>query len=364
MKYIVFLTENTKCNINGSNRIYIGVHGTENPDDFDGYLGDSIYVNQASSFMYAKSPLQGDVKKFGTDSFRRMTLYVYDDYKSAYRKEQELVNMDFIEQSHTYNTYISDEFEFRTNTLYQFDTLGNLKKEWKIPADAADIYGYPITRFFNASKEKESFLDSFWANKPRINVREYKILKTHNCITYLYSENGKLLKEYWNIRSLINALGWGNSFEDVLEAIKNHHEINGYYVLNYMTPLFSPSPRKQYIRETFHVYTQEGNYLGAFKGKDVMKVIDLHSWAKISKIFEFNKNWYKNWYISLEPVDKLPERKFNTLKIDVYDKYGNFIEHLDSPAVAREKYGIPSSKMKNIQQGNKYFGDHIFKYSK
>lgn len=43
MKYIVY---KTTCLING--KIYIGVHGTENPDVPDGYIGDGI----ATYFTY------------------------------------------------------------------------------------------------------------------------------------------------------------------------------------------------------------------------------------------------------------------------------------------------------------------------
>jgi hypothetical protein len=44
MKYIVYLTTNI---IN--NKIYIGVHGTNNPDIFDGYLGCGVNINIPSS---------------------------------------------------------------------------------------------------------------------------------------------------------------------------------------------------------------------------------------------------------------------------------------------------------------------------
>ena len=37
MKYIVYLTKNKESKINGINRIYVGVHKTENPNVFDGY---------------------------------------------------------------------------------------------------------------------------------------------------------------------------------------------------------------------------------------------------------------------------------------------------------------------------------------
>ena len=48
--------------------------------------------------------------------------------------------------------------------------------------------------------------------------------------------------------------------------------------------------------------------------------------------------------------------------IDVYDKFGNYIETLNTIKEVREKYNIPSHKLKNIQMGDKYYEDYIFKY--
>jgi hypothetical protein len=92
-----------------------------------------------------------------------------------------------------------------------------------------------------------------------------------------------------------------------------------------------------------------------------MNVIQLHSWQKIRDIFRYNHNWYKDFYISFEEIQEVPEKSFK-MKVDVYDKYGNFIETLPTIKEVKEKYKVPSAKIKNIQQGNRYFGDYIFKY--
>ena len=91
MKYIVYCTTNLV-----NNKIYIGVHKTEDPDKFDGYIGCGVKITMPSTFMNPKTPFQYAVKKYGTDSFRREILFIYDNEDDAYKKEEEIVNIDFI----------------------------------------------------------------------------------------------------------------------------------------------------------------------------------------------------------------------------------------------------------------------------
>ena len=86
MKYIVFLTTGLK-----SNRNYIGVHKTENPSEFDGYLGDGINIGKASSFMYPKSALQFSVKMDGARNFKRITLATCNTFKEACIKANKII---------------------------------------------------------------------------------------------------------------------------------------------------------------------------------------------------------------------------------------------------------------------------------
>lgn len=127
---------------------------------------------------------------------------------------------------------------------------------------------------------------------------------------------------------------------------------------------FKPSPRKTYIDKTFYVYTSN-EFVGEFKGKEIMNAIGLHSWDYIGHIFSHSRGWYKDYYVSLEKIEKAPiKKKGNGICVEVYDKYGNHIETLKTIKEVREKYKVPASKLKNIQYGDKYFENYIFKYSK
>lgn len=363
MKYIVYLTTNLESKINGLNRIYIGVHGSENPNIFSGYLGCGVWVNQPSTYMYPKSAFQYAVKKYGVKAFKQEVLFIYDNEDDAYRKEAEIVDIDFIKQDHVYNMVVGGKIKDRWLPLYQFDLDGNLVKKWEKSKDCYEFYGYPMYKWDSPKRNKCIFLNSYWSTSPTINIEEYsKTFKTKS--TFLYSKGGKLLMEFDSQAECADHIKYDKG--ELSRAIRNQTLIKKeYYVSDKLIDEFKPNSRKNYINQTYYVYTVNNNYLGKFVGKELMKIINLHSWDHINHIFTKNKNWYKDFYISLEKINKVPAKRLgNGICVDIYDKYGNFIEQLKSVKEVKEKYNIPASKIKNIQYGDKYFGDYIFKYSK
>ena len=90
-KYIVYMTIN---NIN--NYIYVGVHKTLTPYEFDGYLGNGIYINRPNTYEKSKTKFQQAVKEFGPKSFRRKLINVFDNEEEAYLLEKDIVNPEFL----------------------------------------------------------------------------------------------------------------------------------------------------------------------------------------------------------------------------------------------------------------------------
>ena len=355
MKYIVYLTRNKESKFNGADRIYVGVHKTENPEVFDGYLGEGVKMQEASSFMRPKTPFQYAVKKYGTSAFERSILYTYDNKEEAYQRLHELLYNSITNAFYNVTLYNGGK------PLYQFDLNGKLVKVWKSSEDCYDFYGYSATRFHTAIKNKCALLKSYWSNSNSINVEEYSI-KNLSSIVHVYNKEGKLLQEFLNPATC--AKHFKCKVSDINKAIAQQTLIdNMYYVSNKVVDEFKPKPRRQYLHKTFYVYKAEGEYIGTYVGKELMKVISLHSWRKISNIFSLRNGYYKDFYISLKPIAKIPEKESKKYFI-IYDKYGNFIEQLDSITKVKEKYNVPSAKIKDIQQGAKCFGDYIFKYSK
>ena len=136
MKYIVYQTTNIK-----NNKVYIGVHKTENPDIFDGYIGCGIKITNPSSYMNPITPLQYAVKKYGTSSFKRSILQIFDTIEEAFNLEKILVNQEFINRKDTYNAKIGGLGGSSYSTkINQFTLKGEYIKTWNSIIEASEFY--------------------------------------------------------------------------------------------------------------------------------------------------------------------------------------------------------------------------------
>jgi hypothetical protein len=84
--YTVYKTTNLL-----NNKIYIGVHKTENI--YDNYLGSGLILKQA-------------LKLYGRENFKKEILFCFDNLVDAYAKEKELVNQEFVLREDTYNVTV------------------------------------------------------------------------------------------------------------------------------------------------------------------------------------------------------------------------------------------------------------------
>lgn len=363
MKYIVYLTTNKKSKINGLNRIYIGVHKTENPDIFDGYLGCGCYINQPSTYKYAKTPFQYAVKKYGVNAFERTTLFIYDNEIDAYKKEEELVNIDFLKLSHTYNACLGGIYYNMYKPLFQFDLEGNLQKKWRFSKEAYDFYNISKEKFQYAIYDKHPLLNSLWSTSNKIHVSEYSTkIWGEPKVTHLYDKNGKWIHEFFSRKECGEYIGVKESV--IVKAIQQHSLVsNNYYVSNSLVDEFKPKAKRQYCKTIIYVYNSNSKLIGKGIGKEIMPIINEYSWSTIRDSFRYKQGWYKEYYLSTSQINKVPERNIGRqIKVDIYDKFGNYIETLETVKEVRKKYNVSSSKIKNLEMGDRYFGDYIFKY--
>ena len=129
MNYIVYKTTNK---ING--KIYVGVHRT-NPDIFDGYIGCG--TNHKDKKHKRLKGFPAAVRKYGYENFVRETLFTYPDTEEgrleAYKKESEIVTMEFIKRSDTYNLVRGGEVRIADSLrkeIAQYTLSGKFIRTW------------------------------------------------------------------------------------------------------------------------------------------------------------------------------------------------------------------------------------------
>ena len=198
MKYIVYQTVNKE---NG--KIYIGVHKTENPNIFDGYIGNGIKVGY--SLENPKTAFQYALKKYGYDSFIRTTLKVFDTEEDAYDEEARIVTLDFIKSDNNYNIKIGGiHCAWNFKKMYQFSLKGELIKTWNSINDIIEYYSCNPSRFHMAAINKYSAFESYWSYIEEINISEYRLAK-HSEL-YQFDFKGNLIKVHKNSVTAIKEL--------------------------------------------------------------------------------------------------------------------------------------------------------------
>lgn len=211
MKYIVYLT---KCLVN--NKIYIGVHGTETPEDFDGYIGCGVSIYRPATYMHPKTPFQYAVKKYGPKKFSRTVLKVFDVEKDAYKLEANLVTEEFLKREDVYNLALGGRIAtnpYPKVRVYMYDLQGNFEREFESVTAATTFldpkkpYGGHLPR---AIKQGHQFLGHQFSYEKVPNMKCFKGRTMGNVDKpYIgkkvgkYNDFGELLKVYENMTECV-----------------------------------------------------------------------------------------------------------------------------------------------------------------
>lgn len=359
MKYILYCTTNIV-----NNKIYIGVHQTENPEIFDGYIGCGVKITMPSTYMNPKTAFQYAVKKYGTKNFNRITLYTFDSAKEAYNKEAEIVNETFINQNNNYNMTIGGGPERLSDPIYQFDDNGNCIKKWDTLEEAGEFFNCPVKSFKNSMLYKEKLFGFFWSRNNSIVREEYSNGSPKKPV-YKYTKEGKLIKEFSSITQCSKEEN--KRITSIINAIQGESLVDKKYYYSFtLVDEFSPKPRISLRGKKFYLYNLNGEFLQEIENcKELQKFMGVRSFSSIHDVIFRRNGLYKEYQIKLEkfnnipPIKKLNEKK----KVDVYDKTGNLLETCDSVGDASKKYNAKTSSINRVLRGlaNTTAG-YIFKY--
>ena len=244
MKYIVYLTINKE-----NNKIYIGVHETENPEIFDGYLGCGAYANKPSSYNKGKTHLHNAILKYGVSSFFRKTLKVFDNLEDALNLEANLVTEEFIKRTDTYNSILEKEttpVTCKIGGVNQYSKDGILLNSFENASVAALKLDIKRQEIVNAVYNRTTccgyyFLRSDEDINELLNNKKSKIYLNKTKV-YRFTPSGVFDKEYNSIAEAITDTP-KTSHGNIIRAIKNNRTCGG-YKWSYEKELITNAPLK------------------------------------------------------------------------------------------------------------------------
>ena len=323
MKWIVYLTTNKE-----NRKIYIGVHGTENPNEFDGYIGNGIKIG--NSLNTPKTIFQKALKKYGYSSFERKTLFVFDTPELAYSKEAELVTSEFIKQDSNYNmTEGGYHGTIKYKKVYQYDKCGNLIKIWeKGQVQIMDELGFGKNELVWAITQKVELQEHYWSLTPITDFKNFRERKKH----YLYKFNlqGELLTIYESIAEAARILNV--NYNTIKDAIHKKVQYMGYYWtnnINNITEIINLNNLFNTKKKRVDLYDLNGNFIKEFQSikevcnelkvaKQTVSKAATHGYTLLGK--------YKVKYLHIQNIDSTPILQIDYKTGKVVKEWGSLAE--------------------------------------
>ena len=330
MKYIVYCTT---CKVNG--KIYIGVHKTEDPDVFDGYIGNGLKVGW--TIKNPHTAFQNAIKKYGYSKFYRTVLYVYDSLEDAYNKEAEIVNIDFIKRRDNYNVALGGKYSgISYDRLYQYDLNGNFIKEWFSVQEAVNYYGCNSNRFNMAIQESRSAFNSYWSKikYEKLDVSKYR--KSKHSEIYCYNESGDLIKYYNSVKEIIEDLHFTKA--SIEDAISHKRPLKGYYFISDFTNIYNLIKIRELIYsltdKSVSKYSKDGNIIQTYPTINKASKETATSVKEIKKSILSGDGIWAYGYSSKFNSNKNPVG----VKIQQYDLEGNLIKVWESLSSCQKEH--------------------------
>lgn len=205
-------------------KIYIGKHTTKDP--YDKYMGSGKLIIQA-------------IKKYGIENFTKEILYCFTNEIDAFLKEEELVTLEFIDRSDTYNMVVgghgfrSEGTKGARNPFYNKHHTQELRakmsktRKGKFAGENHPLFGKHHTQESRAKMSK-SAIGKHSGKQNGMYGRDQSDEKNPNAKTILkLDEFNNIIFEYETMKKCMEQ-------EDLYprklrKLIKNHILYNGFY---------------------------------------------------------------------------------------------------------------------------------------
>lgn len=338
LKYIVYCTTNL---IN--NKIYIGVHRT-NPEIFDGYIGNGIYINNPSCYEHSKTAFQFAVKKYGPKNFKRTTIAIFDEEEDAYTLEEAIVNKEFLQRKDVYNLALGGVFGAwysNQKEVFQYDLQGNFVKKYSSYTEAAFAVNRALIGIQRAIKNKNRCANFYWATNhfDKLDLSKMNEAKELETIpVFQYNSNGNYECCYNSIRDAARVLN--KSHANIANAIKLGTICYNKYFTSIYSNTYAGAKSESIKGHVLYQYSLKGEFITEYKNMAEAKKAtgiksDIYKAVKLKRTaggFQWN----------FERLDRMPEvlpKSGKSRKIGKYDLYGNLLKEYPSKAQAEKENG-------------------------
>ena len=359
IKYIVYCTTNIV-----NKKIYIGVHKTEKPYEFDGYLGNGIYNNNSSLLNRPKTKFANAVKKYGFNNFVRSTIAKFDTAEEAFALEAYIVNEDFLKRNDIYNMALGGDINPDTSIkVYQYDLDGNFIKEYKSQTEAANAIDRSQGTLWKALTNKTRCNNYFWTTTKydKLDLSKMHLYEdTRKIPVFQYSLNGEYDCCYESIKDAARVLNLSDS--NIGAAVKLGSICGGKYFSSVFTPEFSNARKRQLNNTPIYQYSLEGDFIAEYSGMPEAKkklgiTSNIYQAIKLGRTAG-NFQWRFEKYDKIDPWEK---PKTGVAKsVGKYDSNGNLLETYKSLAECKK---INGSGVAHVLSGrDKTHKGYIYKY--
>ena len=339
LKYIVYLTTNLV-----NNKIYIGVHQTENPEVFDGYLGCGVWSNRPSTYEHPKTVFHYAVKKYGPKNFKRKILKTYTNSEDAYLLEEEIVNKDFLSRDDVYNTALggtNGAYLLTCKKIYQYDLNGNFIKEWNSYMEAARYFNRSLITIQRAVKNRTIFNNYYFSLIKYETLDITKMVskkETPKIPVFQYSSTGEYECCYESIRDAARVLNKNHS--NIANAIKLHTLCYNKYFTNEFNAKYSIAKKEIIYSKEIYQYDLNGNYINSFKNMSEAKK-QLKIKSDIYKAIKLNRicGGYQWRFEKLEHIGCVKSKSGRSRQVAQYDLNMNLIKIYKSKSQCEKENG-------------------------